>query len=142
MQISLNEEKDIFVMKLLNYFITEKNYSPIIIHGIDNEIWIENPKEEFRIIRIVTKNIFNNEQAEFDYRRTKHIIRQLRKKMFSLSIKSLSIYTEVGDIDANFDEKDYKTIILKSEEDVYKNDVLNKYYKDIKKSLVYDEEGF
>lgn len=142
MKISLTDEKDIFIMKLLNYFITKRNYSPIIIHGIDNEIWLENPNEEFRILRIVTRNIFNKEQADFDYKRTKHIIKQLRRKMFSFSISSLSIYVETGDIEKIEDDNNYKTIVVKNEDDVYKNELLNKYYPDIKKSLIYDEEGF
>ena len=36
------EEKDLLVMKLVHYFIVKKNYSPVIIRGIDNEIWLEN----------------------------------------------------------------------------------------------------
>ena len=35
MEFSVTDEKDILVMKLLNYFITKKNYSPIIIKGIE-----------------------------------------------------------------------------------------------------------
>ena len=33
-----NDKKDLVAMKLLHYFITEKNYSPVIVHGIQNEI--------------------------------------------------------------------------------------------------------
>lgn len=144
MNISIMEEKDIFIMKLLNYFITKKSYAPIIIHGVDNEIWLENPKEEYRIIRIVTRNIFNEEQFKFDSIRAKHILKQLKKKMFLFSIPSLTILVDVGD---NFNlenqiDKNYEIIVASNEEDIYKNDILNKYYKDIKNSLVYDEEGF
>ena len=60
------DEKELLVMKLIHYFMIQKDYIPVIIRGIDNEVWLENPKGEFRIIRIVTKNIFNNEQFEFD----------------------------------------------------------------------------
>ena len=34
-------ENDEIVMKLLHYFITEKGYSPIILHGAKEEIWLE-----------------------------------------------------------------------------------------------------
>ena len=35
------DKKDVMTMKLLHYFITEKNYNPIILQGADNEIWLE-----------------------------------------------------------------------------------------------------
>ena len=34
--------EDELVMKLLHYFITEQGYSPIILHGVKDEIWLEN----------------------------------------------------------------------------------------------------
>ena len=40
MQDIIINEKDLFVMNLVHYFITEKNYNPIIIHGINDEIWL------------------------------------------------------------------------------------------------------
>ena len=35
-------EKDVLVMKLLHYFITEQGYNPIILRGVTDEIWLEN----------------------------------------------------------------------------------------------------
>ena len=40
------DDKNVIVMKLLHYFITEKNYNPIILQGAENEIWLENMDEE------------------------------------------------------------------------------------------------
>ena len=54
------------VMKLLHYFITEKGYSPIVLHGAKNEIWLENFSNDYGIVRIVTDNIYNDEQFNFD----------------------------------------------------------------------------
>ena len=31
-------EKDVLVMKLLHYFITEEGYNPIILRGVNNEV--------------------------------------------------------------------------------------------------------
>ena len=42
-------EKNMIVMKLLHYFITEKNYNPIILQGAENEIWLENMDEDYKI---------------------------------------------------------------------------------------------
>ena len=36
------DNKNLITMKLLHYFITEKNYNPIILQGVENEIWLEN----------------------------------------------------------------------------------------------------
>ena len=33
-------EKDVLVMKLLHYFITEQGYNPIILRGVTDEIWL------------------------------------------------------------------------------------------------------
>ena len=90
-------DKDIFIMSILNYFMIDKNYKPVIIKGIENEIWLENHKEKYDIIRIVNKNIYNNEQFEFDNLKVKNIISQIKRKTFRLSMKVLSIYLEVGD---------------------------------------------
>ena len=54
-----NEKRDLLVMKLLHYFITERNYNPVVVHGIQNEIWLENMNEEFKIVRIVMNYIHN-----------------------------------------------------------------------------------
>ena len=35
------EKNDELVMKLLHFFITEQGYSPIVLHGAKNEIWLE-----------------------------------------------------------------------------------------------------
>lgn len=145
MEFSVTDEKDILVMKLLNYFITKKNYSPIIIKGIDNEIWLENKMEEYKIIRIVTKNIYNDDQYKYDVLKTKHILKQIKRKMLSFSTNILSILTEVGD---NFsssiikDDKNYHTIVLDSENSIRENELLNKYFSDLKNSLEYSEDGF
>ena len=56
------QTNDEIVMKLLHYFITEKGYSPIVLHGAKNEIWLENFSNNYGIVRIVTDNIYNDEQ--------------------------------------------------------------------------------
>ena len=60
---SLNK-KDVITMKLLHYFITEENYSPVVLHGAKNEIWLENMDNDYKIVRIVSNYIHNNEQLE------------------------------------------------------------------------------
>ena len=40
--------KDLIVMKLLHYFITKRNYSPIILQGAEDEIWLENLDSDYK----------------------------------------------------------------------------------------------
>lgn len=137
-------QKDLFVMKVIHYFMTKKNYSPIIIKGIENEIWLDNPKEEFRIIRIITKSIYNDEQFEFDTFKMKNIISQIRRKTLNPFVDVLTIYTSVGD---NFNKKiennkKYKYIVASNEEELLNNEIIKKYYKDIEEGLKFEEDGF
>ena len=55
------DKNDEIVMKLLHYFITEENYTPIVLHGSNNEIWLENFDNDYKIVRIVSNYIHNEE---------------------------------------------------------------------------------
>ena len=66
MNVEMYNERDLITMKLLHYFITIKNYNPIIVQGAKNEIWLENLGEDIKIVRIVNNYIHNDEQMEFD----------------------------------------------------------------------------
>ena len=59
-------DKDTVVMNLVNYFVANKNYNPVVVHGINDEIWLENMDSEYRIVRIVSRYIHNNEQMKFN----------------------------------------------------------------------------
>ena len=143
MVIEQIDDKSLLTMKLLHYFITKKNYSPVIINGIESEIWLENSKAEFRIIRIITKSIYNNEQYDFDLYKMKSIVSQIKRKTFNPFMDVLTIYTEVGD-NFNIDLKNtkkYKYVLARDEEELLSNEIIKKHYKDIKDNLKYEEEG-
>ena len=91
------DQNDELVMRLLHYFITEKNYNPIVLHGAKNEIWLENLEEDYKIVRIVSNYIHNDEQFDFDIFRTKQIVKRIRKKTFSLNLNTLSIFINLGE---------------------------------------------
>jgi len=82
-EIIINKNDEI-VMKLLHYFITEVGYSPIILHGAKDEIWLEKLDGNYQIVRIVSNYIHNKEQLDFDLYRTKQITKKIKKKTFSL----------------------------------------------------------
>lgn len=96
MNIVLNKTDEI-VMKLLHYFIIEQNYNPVVLHGAKDEIWLEKSDGDYKIIRIVSNYIHNNEQLNFDIYRTKQIIKKIKKKMFLFKVPSLSIFVNLGD---------------------------------------------
>ncbi len=135
------DRKNLIVMKLLHYFITEKNYNPIILQGAEDEIWLENLENDYKIIRIVSNHIHNEEQLDFDLYKARHVIKKIKKKTFSLKMNALSIFTDLGD---NVDLKetgDIDCIYLYDEKDINKYDFLYQYFPDINKKLKFSEEG-
>ena len=85
-------DKDVIVMNLVHYFVTEKNYNPVVVHGINDEIWLDNMNSEYKIVRIVSRYIHNNEQLDFNKFRSLQITKKLKLKTLSLKMNVLSIY--------------------------------------------------
>lgn len=117
---------DLIVMGLINYFIAEKDYNPMIVHGADNEIWLENLSEEYKIIRIVSHHIHNKEQLDFDKFKLNKIVKQVKIKTLLLKVKVLNIYTDIED--DNILTKD--DVYVTSEKDI-DNPKLTKSFPDI-----------
>ena len=139
--IDKNEE---IVMKLLHYFITEKNYNPIVLHGAKNEIWLENMENDsYEIVRIVTNYIHNDEQFNFDLYRTKQITKRIKKKTFSFNMDVLSIFVNLNDrVDItknNFNHIDCASV--KEVEDLNKYDFIMNNYPEITVDTDFKEEG-
>ena len=108
MNITLNKNDEI-VMKLLHYFITIQGYSPVVLHGAKDEIWLEKSDADYKIVRIVSNYIHNDEQLNFDIFRTKQILKRIKRKMFSLKMDTLSIFVNLGD-NVNLKDKEYQNI--------------------------------
>ncbi len=139
----INLNGDEIVMKLLGYFIKEKNYNPIVIRGVQNEIWLENMMEEYKIVRIVSNYIHNNEQLEIDINKTKQLSKAIRKKTLSLKMNVLSIFTNLGD-NVDVDEYDIPRIDLarvKDTEDLEKYHFIIDNFPDIMKKTTFKEKG-
>lgn len=127
---------DMVVMSLINYFITEKNYSPMIIRGLTDEIWLENLDSNYKIVRIVAHHIHNEEQFNFDKFRLSKIIKQIKKKTLSFSVKVLSIYTDIED-DKLLSKDD---VHITTEKDI-DNPKLKEVFPDIVEKTERKEEG-
>ena len=140
-EIKINNN-DLLIMNLVHYFITEKNYNPVVLHGINDEIWLENLDSDYKIIRIVSKYIHNNEQMDFDKFKLKKIVDNLKKKTFSVNMPVLNIYTSLGeavsleneDIGNNLD-----FLISKTSE--IENPTLLEYFPDIVEKTNHKEKG-
>lgn len=114
---------DLVVMGLLNYFITEQNYNPMIIHGINDEIWLENLSNDYKIIRIVSHHIHNKEQLDFDKFKLSRVVKQVKKKTLSFKVKVLNIYTDIED-DKLLSEDD---IFISNEADLNNPKLINAF---------------
>ncbi len=138
--ISENEE---LVMKLLHYFISLRGYNPIMIRGVQNEIWLENLNEDYKIIRIVSDYIHNDEQFKTDLFKTKVLMKDIKKKTLSFKMNALSIFVNLGDnvnID-EFNENNIRFADLKSEEDLNKYQFIEASFPDIKQNMTFKEKG-
>ncbi len=138
------DDKNLLTMKLLHYFITEKNYNPIILQGVENEIWLENLDEDCKVVRIVSNYIHNDEQFNFDIFKTKRIVKKIKKKTFSFNINVMSIFLDLGENvtkDLNEDPK-IMCINVKDENDIKKSDLIKKTFPDLSSKMKYNEKGF
>lgn len=138
------DQKEELVMKLLHYFITERGYNPVVIRGVQDEIWLENLNDDYKIVRIVSGYIHNNEQFKFDLFKTKNLMRSIKRKTLSLKLNALSIFVNLGDnVTLNEFENTPNIKFVKVDE----TDDLNKYrfvidaYPDITKDLDFKEKG-
>ena len=138
------DDKNVLAMKLLHYFITEKNYNPIILQGVENEIWLENLNEDCKVVRIVSSYIHNKEQFDFDKFKTMKILGKIKKKTLSFNMNVLSIFLDLGenvDLDKDESSKNLMYVNLSKESDVENNDVLSQVFPDIDKKIKHQEKN-
>lgn len=134
--------KDTIIMNLTHYFITEKNYNPVIVHGINDEIWLENMNSDYKIIRIVSKYIHNNEQLDFDKFRSKQITKKLKRKTLSFKMNVINIYIDLGDNVTNINEDDSKDVSVSIHKiDDIKKTIMSKIFPDIVEKTHHEEKG-
>ncbi len=135
------EKKDLMVMKLLHYFITEKNYNPVIVHGVQNEIWLENMDSEFRIVRIVMNYIHNKEQLDFDNFKVNRLTKQIKLKTFTLKMKVMSFYLDLNEDVEISNNKNHFMVSVKTEKSLKDNENVKNFFSDMSQKLKFSEEG-
>ena len=127
-------------MNLVHYFITEENYNPVVLHGVSDEIWLENMDKDYKLIRIVSHYIHNEEQLNFDKFKVGKILLNLKKKTFSLNLPVISIYTSLGEDVILDDEDNSLSVLIKSLSDI-NNDHLLSIFPDIVEKTTHEEKG-
>ena len=140
-EVKINN-KDTIVMNLTHYFITEQNYNPVVVHGINDEIWLENMNSDYKIIRIVSRYIHNNEQLNLNRFRSKQITKKLKRKTFSLKMNVLNIYIDLGDNVTNIEEEDSKdvSVAINKMSDIKKS-MMSEIFPDIVEKTNHKEKG-
>ena len=134
------QKKDDIVMRLIHYFITEKNYTPIVVRGVKDEVWLENDEGPYRIIRINSNYIHNEEQYKMDMFKIKSVMKQIKKKTLALKMNALNIFLDVNDDIKIKDEKNIDSVVLKDIEDVNKKEI-TEVFPDINDKIIKGEEG-
>lgn len=140
---SIISDFDDNVLKLLHYFVTVRGYNPIILHGAENEIWLENMDSDYKIVRIVSNYIHNDEQMKFDSFRTRQIVKKIKRQTLSFSMNTLSFFVNIGDnvnIDKFIDSKNV-VVDLKDISDLADNSLVIDAFPDIISNNDFKEEG-
>ncbi len=132
MNNTMFDKKDELIMSLVHYFVTEENYSPINVRGAKNEIWLENLDAPYKIIRINSKYIHNEEQFNMDLFKLGFVVKQIKRKTLSFKMKVLNICLDMNDSLKVDEINNINTVSVSSMSDVKKNKFLGELFPKIK----------
>ncbi len=137
MNIKINKKDDV-ILKILHYFITEEDYKPVIINGLQNEIWLENMQNDLKLIRINTNYIHNEEQLKVDMHKASSIMKSIKKSTLSLNMTMLNLLLDTGDsvkvIDNN--SKNIETVKINKLNDFKKNKTVMEFFPKVKDAIL------
>ena len=131
MNIKINKKDDI-ILKILHYFITEEDYKPVIINGLDNEIWLENMENDLKLIRINTNYIHNEEQFKSDIFKVKTIMKSIKRNTLSFKMTTLNLLLDTGENVSISDNKNIETIKIDGLDDFKKNKFVKEFFPKVK----------
>lgn len=134
------EKKYEMIMRLVHYFVTEENYSPMVVNGVKDEIWLQNQEGPYKIIRINANYIHNEEQYRFDILKLNNVMRQVKRKTLSWSMNALNILLDVNE-DVKLEEnKKIESILIKNPKHITDKKLLETF-PDINDKII-DATGF
>ena len=134
-------EKDELIMKLVHYFVTKENYSPIMVNGVKNEVWLENLDAYYKIIRINSNYIHNKEQFEFDTYKINNVCKQIGKKTLTRRLKTLNILTDTNEEIKINNSKEIDNYIIKNNRDLINKDGIMSLFPLINEEEIKDLHG-
>lgn len=130
------DKKDEIVMKLVHFLVTKENYTPIVVNGVRNEVWLENVEGPYKIIRINSNYIHNKEQFNFDIYKTTNVARQIKKKTLSWKMNVLNIFLDLND-DVKLDSINHiDNIKVNDTEDLVHNQTVVEAFPNIEKDII------
>ena len=141
MNLNVANKSDEIVMALIHYFITVENYSPIVVKGVKDEVWLENLDGPYRIIRINSNYIHNREQFEFDLFKTSKVMEQIKKKTLSFNMNALNILLNVSDNVDCEENKNINSIKVEEIDQIVEEKRLTEIFPKLKNKLIRDKEG-
>ena len=139
MNIKINKKDDV-ILKILHYFITEEDYKPVIINGLQNEIWLENMEKDLKLIRINTNYIHNNEQLNNDTFKAVNIMKSIKKNTLSFKMTMLNLLLDIGEtVSVRDDIRNIETVKIDKMSDFKKNKFINDFFPSIKSAELSDK---
>ena len=135
------DNKEKIVMRLVHYLITQENYTPIVVNGVKNEVWLENNEGPYKIVRINSNYIHNKEQYRFDIFKINNIAKQIKKKTLSLKVNVLNIFLDLNDDVKVSEVKNIDSISIKNDKELIKNKLINNAFPSIKTGLIDDKDN-
>jgi len=125
--------EDQILMSLVHYFVTKENYTPILVQGVKDEIWLQKLDGPYRVIRINSNYIHNEEQFKFDQYKIKDILKQIKKKTMSFTVNALNINLNMSERCREEGLKNIDNIHINALEEITSNEIIKEVSK---KSLI------
>lgn len=135
------DKNNTLIYKALHYFVVDLDYEVVVVKGLDNELWLQNLSEEYKLIRFVFTPIINQEQLVMDIRKAAIVSKTIRNKMLSLKMKTMTFYFNIANNLKMPEVKNQALIPVKKMEDITKSDTVKEFFPNINKKMQFDETG-
>ena len=126
MNVLINK-KDEIIMQLVHYFVTYEDYSPMVVNGVKDEIWLQNQSGPYKIIRINSNYIHNKEQYDYDLLKIDNITKQVKRKTLAWRMNVLNILLDVNDNVKLENSKNIASVKLKNTKNIKEENIISKY---------------
>ncbi len=123
----LVNKKDEIIMQLVHYFVTYEDYSPMVVNGVKDEIWLQNQSGPYKIIRINSNYIHNKEQYDYDLLKIDNITKQVKRKTLAWRMNVLNILLDVNDNVKLENSKNIASVKLKNTKNIKEENIISKY---------------